>query len=177
VLERDLQTEQLGILLSACEENTMHAEDLMTHPAVTCHVNDSLNVAAQKMWDRDCGALAVVNDDGVVTGMLTDRDICMAAYTQGRRLDEILVNCAMTTHAICVAFDHPLGEVEQLMAKHGVRRIPVVDAENRPVGVISLDDLAIEAVEPDTPMKHGVSRVAHVFAAVCRLRAAKRNAA
>ena len=55
--------------------------------------------------------------------------------------------------------------------------IPVVDENNRPVGVLSLNDLALESVEPDTRMKDGVSRVAHMLAAVCRPRVAKRVAA
>ena len=78
----------------------MHAENLMSHPIVSCHVNDSLNVAAQLMWDHDCGAVAIVNDDGKLVGMVTDRDVCMAAYTQGRSLDAILVNSAMSKRVV-----------------------------------------------------------------------------
>src|SRR5678816_480962 len=60
------------------KETAMQARDLMAKPTVTCHVNDPLNIAAQRMWDADVGALAVVNDDGELTGIVTDRDICMA---------------------------------------------------------------------------------------------------
>jgi CBS domain-containing protein len=51
------------------------------------------------MWDHDCGAIAVVND-GKLTGVITDRDLCMAAYTQGRALDALLVNTAMAQQLI-----------------------------------------------------------------------------
>jgi CBS domain-containing protein len=155
----------------------MYAQDLMTHPAVTCHVNDPLNVAALKMWDHDCGALPVVNDEGKVTGMITDRDICMAACTQGRPLHELLVNAAMATHVIVVGPEQTLDEVEQLMARHQIRRIPVVDAANLPLGVISLHDIAIETVRPDTRMKHGISKIARTLAAVCRPHAPRQHAA
>ena len=155
----------------------MHVQDLMTHPAVTCHVNDSLDLAAQKMLDHDCGALPVVNDEGKVTGMITDRDVCMAALTQGRPLHELLVNLAMAKHVITVDPEQTLGEAEQLMAQHQIRRLAVVDAANRPLGVIALNDLAIEAVQPDTRMKHGISKVAHTLAAVCRPHAATQHAA
>jgi CBS domain-containing protein len=129
------------------------------------------------MWDYDCGVLPVVNDEGKVTGMITDRDICMAALTQGRPLHELLVNLAMAKHVIAVAPEQTLGDVEQLMTRHQIRRLPVVDAANHPLGVISLNDLAIEAVQPDTRMKHGVSKVAHTLATVCQRHVATQHAA
>lgn len=127
----------------------MRVQDLMSHPAITCHVNDALNVPAKLMWEHDCGAILVVRDDGKLAGMITDRDICMAAYTQGRPLGEILANAVMAKHVISADPDQNLGEVEHLMAENRVRRIPVVDSNGKPVGVLSLTDLAIESVQPD----------------------------
>jgi CBS domain-containing protein len=57
----------------------MRIRDLMTKPAVTCSQDDSLNTAARLMWEHDCGTVPVLGDDGKVVGILTDRDICMAA--------------------------------------------------------------------------------------------------
>ena len=62
----------------------MKVRDLMSRPVQTCRSNESLNAAAQKMWDEDIGAVAVVDDKNRVVGVVTDRDLCMAAYTQGR---------------------------------------------------------------------------------------------
>ncbi len=155
----------------------MRVQDLMSHPAITCHVNDDLNTPAKLMWDHDCGVILVVRDDGKLAGVITDRDICMAAYTQGRSLDQILVNSVMATHVVSAHPDQKLGEVERMMVEHQVRRIPVVDDDHHPVGVLSLNDLALESVEPDTRMKDGVSKVAHTLAAVCRPRVEKQVAA
>jgi CBS domain-containing protein len=154
----------------------MHAQDLMTHPAVTCHVNESLAIAAHRMWEHGCGALPVVNDDGVVTGMITDRDICMAACTQGRALDALLVNGVMARHVITVGPGERIEQVAELMATHKIRRIPIVDGDGRPIGIVSLDDLALESVQPDTRMRHALPRIAHTLAAICqpRTRPAKR---
>src|ERR1043165_7356814 len=163
-------------LPSSFQEMTMRVQDLMTHPAITCHGNDVLDRAAQRMWEHDCGALPVVNDEGKVTGMITDRDVCMAALTQGRPLHDLLVNVAMAKHVIAVGPDNTIGDVEHLMAEHQIRRLPVLDAANRPLGVISLNDLAIEAVQPDTRMKHGISKVTHPLAPVCQPDAAKQRA-
>lgn len=153
----------------------MLAQDLMSHPPVTCHMNDPLKLVAHEMWNHDCGALPVVNDEGKLVGMITDRDICMAAYTQSRSLDELLVNSAMATHVISARPDQSVAEVAQLMAQHQIRRLPVVDGDHKPVGVISLNDLAIEAVRPDTRMKQGTSSVAATLAAICRPRRPKRQ--
>src|SRR5690349_17747463 len=120
----------------------MYTDELMSHPAITCHVNDPLSVAAQLMWDHDCGAVAVVNDDGKLVGIVTDRDICMAAYSQGRSLDDMLTHSAMSKHVVCARARQPLEDVEQLMASHKIRRIPVIDSEGRPIGLVSLHDIA-----------------------------------
>ena len=155
----------------------MHARDLMTSPTMTCHVNDPLTVAAARMWDADIGVVAVVNDDGKLTGVITDRDICMAAFTQGRALDTMLVNSAMAKHVVSARPDANLTEIEQLMAKHQVRRIPIVDESGKPIGIVSLNDLAIEIAKPNSAVKHGPSKLAHMLAAICQRRAQAPKAA
>ena len=61
------------------------------------------------------------------------------------------------------------------MAEHRVRRIPIIDEAGKPIGIVSMNDLAIESVQPDTPMKHGPTQVAHTLAAICRAQEAARN--
>ena len=120
----------------------MRVKERMTQPLATCHVNDGLHVAAQLMWDRNCGAVPVVNDDGQLVGILTDRDICMAAYVRGLPLDAILVNSVMTKHVISADPEQDLHDIEMMMRKGRVRRIPVVDQDNRPIGIVSQADFA-----------------------------------
>ena len=146
----------------------MHVQDLMTQPIATCHVNDPLNLAAQLMWDHDCGFLPVVNDEGTLTGVITDRDICMAAYTQGKPIDAILVNGAMAKHVVSVQLDQSIETAEQLMSHNQIRRVPVIDAAGKPVGVVSLNDIARESAQPDSKIKYGLQKVAHTLAAICR---------
>jgi CBS domain-containing protein len=149
----------------------MIARDLMTQPALSCDVNDTLDRAATLMWDHDCGAIAVTrDDDGRLVGMITDRDICMAALTQGRRLDQILVNEAMAHEPIAAAPETPTDELERIMADHQIRRVPVIDERGAPIGMVSLADLALESVQPDTVIKHGVAKIAHTLAAIDRPR-------
>lgn len=148
----------------------MLAQDLMTHPIVKCHVNEPLNVAAHLMWEHDCGAIAVVDDEGRLTGVITDRDICMAAYTQGLPLAQMLVHTAMARSPISVGPDQPLQYVLELMGKHRVRRIPVIDAERRPLGMISMNDIA--RTTSDSRRRQDPWRIAQTLAAICTPRAA-----
>lgn len=123
----------------------MKVKDIMSKPAAVCRAGDTLNTAAQLMWQHDCGALPVVNDDGSVVGMITDRDICMSAYTQGTPLPAIQVSSAMAWEVASCRADASLDAAERLMRERKVRRIPVLDAAGRPLGVLSLNDLARHA--------------------------------
>ena len=154
----------------------MNVERLMTHPAITCHVNDSLALAAHLMWDHDIGALPVVHDDGTLAGMITDRDICMAALTQGDALSSLLVNGAMAKHVFAVRPEQPLSDAEALMAEIKVRRLPVVDVSNRPIGVISLNDLVCDAARMDDGFHHAIVKVGFTLAAISQPRAGARAA-
>jgi CBS domain-containing protein len=123
----------------------MRVEQLMSQPAVTCRSDDSLHTAARLMWDHDCGALPVVGDGGKVVGVITDRDACMAAYTQGLPLQAVPVSRAMSRQVFSCRPDQAIEAAEKLMAEKQVRRLPVLDGEGRPVGMLSLNDVAREA--------------------------------
>jgi CBS domain-containing protein len=122
----------------------MRVRELMSRPAVSCGPDDSLESAAGLMWDHDCGSLPVMEDARVV-GVITDRDICMAAYNERRLLSDIPVSRAMaTTVAYCSPGDS-IESAEAMFAEHQVRRLPVLDEDGVLVGVLSLDDLVRRA--------------------------------
>ncbi len=119
----------------------MQASDIMTQPVVACRPTDSLDHAAALLWKEDVGALPVVDESGRAVGMITDRDICMAAYMQGSPLHALPVRLAMSRSVqACLATD-PVDAVARRMAEHQVRRIPILSADMRVVGVVSLMDL------------------------------------
>lgn len=123
----------------------MRVEEIMKRPVVSCSLDDTLNTAARLMWENDCGALPVLDEGGAAVGMITDRDICMASYTQGCALAAIPVRTAMSRELFACRPGDPATEAERLMQKKQVRRLPVVDPEGRPVGIVSLNDLVREA--------------------------------
>jgi len=153
----------------------MKVEQLMIRDVKTCGPDDSLNVAAKLMWDFDCGCVPVVGADEKLVGMITDRDICMAAYTQGKPLDAMRVSSAMSHAAHACRFGDSILLAERLLREHAIRRIPIVDAEGRILGILSTNDLAREAARPHDPEERDVSAEAftETIAAVCTPRRAR----
>lgn len=119
----------------------MRIADIMSKPAVTCQPNQNLNEVAALMWENDCGAIPVIDDQKRVVGIITDRDVCMAAYTQGKPLSEIHVSTAMARQVFTCHPDDPIEAAEHLMQDRQVRRIPIVDGQTGCVGMLSLNDV------------------------------------
>jgi CBS domain-containing protein len=118
----------------------MRVQDAMTRNVATCSQDDTLSHAARLMWEHDVGAVPVLNEDGAVCGMITDRDICMAAYTKGLALQDIQVRNAMSTIVHTCRSKDSIESALRLMQQNRVRRIPVTEG-GRPVGMLSLSDL------------------------------------
>ncbi|MHC5210823.1 MAG: CBS domain-containing protein [Planctomycetota bacterium] len=120
----------------------MKVPDVMTREIRTIHPEETLERAACLMWENDCGCLPVVDGQNHPVGMLTDRDVCMNAYTQGRALADLPVRGAMSATVHAIAEHDPLERAERMMQEHQVRRLPVVNADGRLTGLVSLMDIA-----------------------------------
>jgi len=115
--------------------------DIMTPYPRSCSVDDTLERAARLMWEHDCGALPIADRRGHIIGMVTDRDICMAAYTQGRPLREVPVTVAASQSVHSVPPEASLALAYHLMKMHRVRRLPVIDLGGNLVGIVSVGDI------------------------------------
>jgi CBS-domain-containing membrane protein len=140
----------------------------MTRDVYTCTINDSLNAAARVMWDHDCGCAPVIDAHGKLAGIVTDRDISMAAYTQGVPLDAIPVERVMSARVISCGRGDDLETAHQLMRTHEIHRIPVVDTRGRPIGILSLSDV-INHWHGDRAAEQAVE-IAATFSAIRRRR-------
>ncbi|HUQ52799.1 MAG TPA: CBS domain-containing protein [Gammaproteobacteria bacterium] len=150
----------------------MTIEALMSRHVHYCRPDHTLDYAASQMWDHDCGCVPVCVDDGEprVIGMLTDRDICMAALFQGRPLYELKVADAMSRDIHVCEVDARPEDVELTMRELRVRRLPVTDVGGGLVGIVSLADLARAAVGgagADGFDGLSESNVGHTLAAIC----------
>jgi CBS domain-containing protein len=157
----------------------MMVEEIMSTDVQTCRPDDSLQSVAQVMWRHDCGAVPVVDGEWRVHGMVSDRDICMAAYEQGRRLSHIRVwsACTRPVHA-CRPTDS-IEAAERLMRAARVRRLPVVDRQGRLIGIVALGDLARYVAtadpEPGSPSSGTVTLTLAIVSSPSRLRAQSRD--
>jgi CBS domain-containing protein len=123
----------------------MRIRQIMNKPVVSCRPSDTLSVAAQAMWDHDCGAVPVAGDDGRLVGIITDRDICMATYTKNRAPQTISVADVMAKRVTSCQADESADVAEGMMRDKQIRRVPIVDDNNHPIGMLSQSDLARNA--------------------------------
>jgi CBS domain-containing protein len=141
----------------------MKVRELMTTAVHTCQPDADLGAVAVMMWDHDCGFVPVIDASGTVAGLVTDRDICMAAATRGLAPNRISAAQAMsrTVHA-CLP-DDSLPDALTVMKKFKVRRLPVIDAQGLLKGVISLNDITRAATTPKrVPAKDLIAAFAEI---------------
>lgn len=138
-------------------KGSMRVADVMSQDVHSCSRSQSLQEAAKLMWDHDVGALPVVDNERRPIGVITDRDICMAAYTQGRPLSDIGVASAMSQRVLVCRRHDPVSAAEQTMAGHQVRRLPVVDERGVLVGMLSLNDIVLARTR--SPLKSAAERL------------------
>jgi len=147
----------------------MKVKDVMTKDARAVWLTESLAEAAKSMWDKDCGILPVIKDGKKVVGLITDRDICMAAATRQRTPSAITVEDVMTGEVYSTGPDEDIHRALEVMREHKVRRLPVVDAEGELKGILSMNDIVLKAKGPNgkktTPLTY--ADVVKTFKAIC----------
>jgi CBS domain-containing protein len=116
--------------------------ELMRHDVKTCRPDDSIQHASQLMWEAGCGSLPIVDHDGEVLAIVTDRDLCMACCREGLSAETTPVGNVASYGVLTVRDSDPIERAEALMRKHHIRRLPVVNDCGKPVGIVSLYDLA-----------------------------------
>ena len=119
----------------------MRARDIMTKDPECLRREDTARRAAEVMRDKDCGVVPVIDDARRVIGIVTDRDLAIRVIGYGKSPETRLAD-VMTPSVKCCAADDDLRDVERKMAELQVRRIPIVDAGGRCLGIISQADIA-----------------------------------
>jgi len=141
---------------------------IMTRDVVTCPVDATMAQAARIMWDRDCGCVPVVGTDGHLVGIITDRDLCMAALTRDLPLTRMAVREAMRREPHACTAEDDVGRAHRIMRERQVRRLPVVDRTGHVAGIVSLNDLALAAGEDGQARRQ--AEIVKTLAAICRHR-------
>lgn len=123
----------------------MKCKEIMTKSIKTCDYNCSAKEAAQIMKKFNTGAVPVVDAMKKPLGVITDRDITVNAVAESNHPENVKVLNLMTKHIISVHEDDSIDVAAQKMKEYKVRRILVVDDEDRLKGIISLADFALQA--------------------------------
>jgi CBS domain-containing protein len=119
----------------------MLVKDIMSVDVEMVSPDATLQEVARKMQKRDCGCVVVVKDDRLV-GMITDRDLALRYVVEAHDADKITAEKVMTSEILYCKETDSADDVARNMEQNKVRRLPVLNAEKRLVGIVSLGDLA-----------------------------------
>lgn len=123
----------------------MKVKEVMMAPPICCGAETNLGVAAEILWRQNCGILPITNKQERVTGVVTDRDMFIALATRNRLAGELTLGEITSGRVYSCKPDDDIHLAMATMAKHGVRRLPVVNDTENVVGLLSMDDVVREA--------------------------------
>ena len=136
----------------------MNVRDVMTARPRSAAPDTPLSQVAQLMDNQDIGAIPILDEDRLV-GMITDRDIVVRGVAKEKDLRGMSSRDIASGDLVTVRPDQDLSDALHLMAQHQVRRLPVVDDENRLVGVVSQADIALDVNDKSVgEMVAGISK-------------------
>ncbi len=124
--------------------------DVMTTNPQTLPESTTVREAAETMRANDIGDVVVIDDDGKLSGILTDRDIVVRVVAEGRDPRATRIGDIASRELTAVSPDDPVERAVQLMRERAIRRLPAVD-RNKVVGIVSIGDLALDR-DPDSAL-------------------------
>jgi CBS domain-containing protein len=147
-------------------------EIMSTNPKV-CSLTDNLSAAVGLMWENDCGVLPVVAAEGKVVGLITDRDICVAATLKSQNLWNIAVQDVISGKVFACKPEDDIHSALKTMKENSVRRLPVVAADGTLHGILSMNDIVLKAEDSKgkkKPSELSYSDVVNTYKSICRHR-------
>lgn len=119
----------------------MRAREIMSPEAECVGEDETLQVAAQKMRDLDVGALPICGSDKRLKGVITDRDIVVQVVAEGKDPSTETASSLAGGETVTIGADDDVQEALDVMRRHQVRRLPVIDGHDL-VGMIAQADIA-----------------------------------
>lgn len=144
----------------------MKVKEIMTRNPKACTPTDILSEVARCMWDSDCGVIPVVKDGGIVVGLITDRDICMAAAMKNQNLSNLAVEDVISGKVYAAHPDDDVAKALEIMQERRIRRVPVVNADGTLDGMLSINDIILRA-EDKKKAGIGYAEVVDTYKAIC----------
>ena len=146
----------------------MKVRDIMSTNAVSCRPDTNLAAVGALMWEHDCGLIPVVDEAEQVTGVITDRDICIALSTRDRQPSKITAREITAAPAFVCSPDDDIQTALITMSRQRLHRLPVVNRERGLVGLLSINDVLLHA-ERSLGKEPGISYedVVQTLQAIC----------
>jgi CBS domain-containing protein len=141
----------------------MQVKNLMTREPRTCTRATNLAEAAESMLDADCGILPVVDDDGRLVGVVTDRDMYIALATRNKLASQVTVGQVTRGETFTCGPDDDVQAALATMKQHHVRRLPVEGIGGTVAGIISMNDILLAAGKKGL----GNAKIVDTFQGIC----------
>jgi CBS domain-containing protein len=124
----------------------MKIREIMSSNPTCCTLNESAQNVAKTMCDQNVGSIPVVADSEsrTLVGMITDRDLCCSVLAHGLDPKTARIQEFVSYSPVSCREGENVDHCERLMQEHQIRRIPIVDAENRVIGIVAQADLALK---------------------------------
>jgi len=142
----------------------MKIKDIMTPAPTTCSPTTNLAVAAELMLNADCGILPVVDEQGKLVGVVTDRDMYIALATRDTRASQLTVGDVALRDVLTCEPDDDVHAALATMKQHHIRRLPVEGFGRTVAGIVSMNDILL-AAGPRKAVR--TDEVVDTFQAIC----------
>src|SRR6266705_3762369 len=118
----------------------------MSRDPASCVLHDTAQTVAKILCDRNIGSMPVVIDQQSrkLVGMITDRDLCCSVLAQGLDPKPTSIEKFISTNPVTCRDGENVEKCERAMQEHQIRRIPIVDSEDRVIGIVAQADLALK---------------------------------
>jgi CBS domain-containing protein len=148
----------------------MTVRKAMTKKVAYCHPETNLAAVTALIWENNCGAVPVVNEQGKLAGIITDRDICVALGTRNVRASELKAGQVASQHVHTCAPDDDLHTAFRTMSREKLRRLPVVSNDGTLQGILCFSDIVLNAQHCDGTSWPAISfeDVVNTYRAICR---------
>ncbi len=144
-------------------QRNMKVKKLMTKSVGVCGEEESLAKAVEIMWQKDCGAVPIVNGKSKVIGMVTDRDVAVSVFLQNKPASVIRSADIINRKVLTCSSNDKIEKVLKTMKKRQIKRLPVVDKKRKLKGLISVTDILL-ASEKDKTLRKKVLRTLKAIA-------------
>ncbi len=132
----------------------LNTKDAKNRVAVTVQPSETVMAAVHKLAKYDRGSIMVCDEEGKLLGIISERDIVRRCFTGGKDLDKTKIQDVMTTRVVVAKLEDDLSYAINIMKEARIRHIPIVDAQEKAIGIISMRDLlGVQLEESNTTVR------------------------